>query len=184
VILVAAAVVLAGPTTKAEPVALGVLSSGVHLRSATGHYYVKIADRMKWNAANRFAGGYRVKYGGVLLEDWKLATITDAGENAFVFNVVLNQEFPGAQDEASFLGAIVRDGSITNFKWVTGEPFVYTNFAPSQPDVARENVIEMGGSWGAKWNNQDGPGSPQEESRAFILEHGPVRTDLSLNALK
>ena len=57
---------------------------------------------------------------------------------------------------------------------ITGEPFVYQNFAVGQPDENRENVLEMGGDWGATWNNQDGPGSPIEERKAFVLEHEPV----------
>ena len=43
-----------------------------------------------------------------------------------------------------------------------------------QPDENRENLLEMGGEWGENWNNHDGPGSPIEEHRAFVLEHEPV----------
>ena len=146
----------------------------LHLREKTGHYYTWIEMPMKWNDANRFAGTFSAKVKDVVFDKWHLATITDAGENDFVFNVVL-QEGRLSGSEPAFLGAIVKDGSIGNFTWVTGEAFKYKNFAPSQPDFARENVLEMGGIYGSQWNDEDGPGSPVEASHPFILEHEPIR---------
>jgi len=151
----------------------GPVSGRLHFRAETGHYYVWIEERMKWEAANEFAHKYSKKIDGKVCDQWHLATITDAAENAFVFEVVLNPGKRNTEGGQSFLGAIVTDGSLRNFKWVTGEPFNYSNFAPGQPDLARENVIEMGGMWGRQWNNEDGPGSPIEEKRPFILEHEP-----------
>jgi len=145
-------------------------TQAVHLRPETGHYYVWISDSMKWDDADKFAHKFKATVDGIVLDKWHLATITDASENAFVFNVLLKTATGGP----SFIGAIAPANHPRHFAWVTGEPFVYQNFAAGQPDEARENVLEMGGSWGASWNNQDGPGSPYEERESFILEHEPV----------
>src|SRR6185436_19099118 len=139
----------------------------IRLRPETGHYYVWISDSRKWDDADRFAHNFKTKLDGVVLDKWHLATITDASENAFVFNVVLKP----VTSSPSFIGAIAPANIPRQFAWVTGEPFVYRNFATGQPDEARENVLEMGGSWGPNWNNQDGPGSPYEERAPFVMEH-------------
>lgn len=97
------------------------------------------------------------------LNKWHLAMISDGTENDFIFEVVLKRQGSGESDDTSFLGGIKKDGSVGNFTWVTGEPFTYRNFAPGQPDFARENVLEMGGTWGRQWNDQDGPGSDAEQ---------------------
>jgi hypothetical protein len=146
----------------------------IHFRDKTGHYYVWITDEMKWNAANEFAKRYSVTFKGVKLDTWHLATITDAEENAYIFDVVLERGRSTETRSPSFLGGIKKDGSVANFTWVTGERFLYRNFAPGQPDFARENVLEMGGIWGPQWNDQDGPGSDGEPEQSFILEHDPV----------
>lgn len=142
----------------------------VHFRPETGHYYAWISNSMKWDEADKFARNFQAKVDGVVLDKWHLVTITDASENAFVFKVVLKP----ATNSASFIGAIAPADKPRQYAWITGEPFVYQNFAVGQPDENRENVLEMGGEWGATWNNQDGPGSPIEERKAFVLEHEPV----------
>ena len=112
-----------------------------------------------------------------------MATITSLPENSFIFDTVLDG---GDYDEygeygyesESFLGAIVTDGSVGNFEWVTGEPFVYTNFS-SPPGWVRENVLEMGGFFGSQWNDEDGPGSHIVIRQAFVIEH-PIPEPASL----
>ena len=163
--------VVAGSTTMVNSAfSAGIESGTVHLRKATGHFYVWIGEPLTWDDANAFAGKYSVKHDGVVLPKWHLATITDSGENDFVFSVIL-----GEKSDVSFLGAIVRDGGLRNFQWGTGEAFRYTNYAPGQPDFERENVLEMGGEYGAQWNNEDGPASPNPAAHPFILEHEPVQ---------
>ena len=141
----------------------------IHQRASTGHYYVWIPIAKTWNDARAFSEKFSASYEGTTLSNWHLATITDAAENEFVFEVVLGG------GGTSFLGALKTPGSLADFRWVTGEPFVYKNFAPGQPDFVRENALEMGGSWGAQWNDQDGPGAQGEASNPFILEHEPLR---------
>jgi hypothetical protein len=167
-LLVGVLVAVANPSPLTHPA-----GEEIHFREKTRHYYVWIADAKKWNAANDFAKRYSAKSKGTTLSDWHLATITDATENDFVFDVVLRDE--NSRNAPSFLGAFKQSGNGGTFTWVTGERFAYSNFAPGQPDFARENVLEMGGSWGRQWNDQDGPGSDSEASNPFILEHGPVR---------
>ena len=164
---VAALLAVSLPTTSA-------IGPKLHLRQNTGHYYVFIETPMKWNDADKFAKKFSFKVrDSVVLDKWHLATITSADENNYVFGVVLEEG--RVTGDAVFLGAIVKDGSLHNFNWVTGEPFRYKNWAPGQPDFERENVLEMGGIFGAQWNNEDGPGSPSEASHPFILEHEPIK---------
>jgi len=142
----------------------------IHYRPETGHYYAWIPTSMKWDEADKFARNFQAKVDGVVLDKWHLATITDKSENAFIFNAVLKP----ATNAPSFIGAVAPPENPRHYAWVTGEPFDYQNFAQGQPDENRENVLEMGGQWGANWNNQDGPGSPFEARDAFVLEHEPV----------
>ena len=158
----------------------------VHRNPANGHLYSWIADRIEWEEADTFADSYEIEYEGITRSDWHLATITSAEENSFVFEVVLdNGDYIdyGIQGSESWLGAIVTDGSVGNFEWVTGEPFVYSNFGPNDPSHVRENVLEMGGVVGPRWNDEDGPGSSLTVRQSFIVETIPEPGTLSLLAL-
>ena len=67
------------------------VAANIHLRKETGHYYTWIPQPLKWEAANAFAGKYSVKHEGTTLSKWHLVTITDSGENDFIFRVVLGE---------------------------------------------------------------------------------------------
>jgi hypothetical protein len=81
-----------------------------------GHYYEVIDEPATWHNAAAYCeqdGGY-------------LATINSAEENQFVYNLtdIGNQTWLGATDEAV-------EGT---WKWVTGEPFDYTNWGLGEPN--------------------------------------------------
>jgi hypothetical protein len=91
--------------------------------AANGHLYeVYDAPMITWADAQAFAaarGGY-------------LATITDAGENAFVGN--LNYAVsPGQRWLGGFQPPDERN-PLANWQWVTGEAWVYTNWAAGEPN--------------------------------------------------
>ncbi len=83
-----------------------------------GHWYQRFDNTMSWHAAKAFCediGGY-------------LATITSQGENDFVYNNLASHSpqwcWLGATDEE-------QEGV---WKWVTGEPRGYTNWAGNEPN--------------------------------------------------
>ena len=158
----------------------------IHRNPANDHLYSWIETRIEWEEANTFAASYEVDYEDLTYSDWHLATITSAEENHFVFEVVLdNGDYIdyGIAGSESWLGAIVTDGSLGNFQWVTGEPFIYSNFGPNDPSHARENVLEMGGIVGSLWNDEDGPGSSRTVRQSFILEVEPIPEPGTLSLL-
>ena len=114
-----------------------------------GHYYY-VFMAGSWSEANWMCqnlGGH-------------LATLTSSEENTFVFDYMkslnINRAFFGATDENS-------EGT---WKWVTGEPFDYTNWANGEPNNdGKENYIEFySGASDYKWN--DG----KDNSGYFICE--------------
>lgn len=147
------------------------VSDQIYQYEANMHYYAWIESPMIWTDANTYAQSYIQNYNGLNLSNWHLATITSEEENQFVFQTILDNG--NGYNAPSFLGAIAPN-SDKNFEWVTGEPFVYSNFAQGQPDFDRENVIHMGGQFGSQWNNEDGPGSHITIQNAFIIEHSAV----------
>jgi len=82
-----------------------------------GHSYEVINISMSWTDARRFAeelGGH-------------LATITSPAEQAFIENLLLRY----GNREAYWLGGYLDNAR--RFRWVTGEPFVFTNWMPGEP---------------------------------------------------
>lgn len=154
------------PACAASPIDQQVILSPLN-----GHYYVWIGSTpLGWANANAFADSYSSNFQGVVLSDWHLATITSAEENDYIYNSILDgTPHPNAGESEIWLGANVTDGTRTNFHWVTGEAFAYTHFAPGQPDFERESSLEMWGSYGEYWNNDD-----PLEMQSFILEHPSI----------
>lgn len=95
-----------------------------------GHYYEVISapGGITWGAASGAAtadGGY-------------LATITSAAENNFVFGLADNisdyvDVNGGDRALGPWLGAYRTGSSPSDFAWVTGEPFAYTDWAAGEP---------------------------------------------------
>lgn len=94
--------------------------------------------------------------------DAHLVTIGSAKENAFVFGLS-----PGA-----WLGATDEDVE-GRWRWVTGEPFAYTNWEPGEPNDANagEDYVIFGE--GGRWN--DVPG--EEIYKHVVCESGTSRAD-------
>jgi hypothetical protein len=124
-----------------------------------GHWYdaVYVPTFITWTAANAAcgsAGGY-------------LATITSEPENGFVYSLISDDKFwhlsgnmngpwIGGYQDRNANGYSEPGGG---WRWVTDEPFAYTNWAPNQPDDgwgAGEDYMGFFG-WGnektPKWND-------------------------------
>lgn len=89
-----------------------ILPSNYH--KFNGHYYKVISGHLNWQEADtlcREHGGY-------------LCTITSPEEQEFVSSLVTNADY------ACWLGGYYDE---TNWKWVTGEKFAYTNWDNDEP---------------------------------------------------
>lgn len=94
------------------------------------HFYevVRVPSGINWYQANNSA----------MLSGGHLATITSAAENSFVYSILdYNTDFIGEWDWGTWLGGYQPAGSPEpsgGWRWVTGEPFTYTNWKPGNPD--------------------------------------------------
>ncbi len=106
-----------------------------------GHYYevMSAPDGITWSAASASAtamGGY-------------LATITSAAENNFVFGLADNPSYyidvnGGDRALGPWLGGYRTGPLPSDFAWVTGESFTYTDWATGEPSNSNgdENNIQ------------------------------------------
>ena len=122
-------------------------------RGGNRHFYLPVSapGGLSWDRAEvlaEMAGGY-------------LATITGAEENAFVFSLIQDPVYWNGP-RGPWLGGYQLPGRPLRegWQWVTGEPFVYANWSPGQPNDSGgvdETRLEFG--WGAAtiadtWNDQ------------------------------
>jgi hypothetical protein len=127
-----------------------------------GHYYevVSSASSINWSTAQSAAtdrGGY-------------LATITSQAENAFLTNLA---PIP------AWIGGFQTQNSIEpsgGWKWVTGEPFTYTNWANLEPNnqahppfTTDENRIQITAS--GTWNDIPDNLSGFTEMYSYVIEY-------------
>ena len=132
-----------------------------------GHVYevVVVPESIMWVDAKRLAeqkGGY-------------LATITSQDENDFVFSLINDRQYWNGSG-GPLLGGYQLPGSAEprgGWVWVTGEPFVYSNWGPGQPNNnGNENCIHFG--WGGispEWNNLEDNYTAYSMPIAYIVEY-------------
>lgn len=131
---------------------------------ANGHYYLEVATPAgitwpdaKSAAEQRYLRGYQ----------GHLATITSPAENIFLAGGELSE---GAA-QFYWLGGVqspTGEEPAGGWGWVTGEPWVYSNWIPEEPNDqdGNEDVLHFGpGTYGA-WN--DDP--PDATNRGYIVE--------------
>lgn len=99
------------------PVATGATTTGPVVHPASGHAYYTIEAWTTWDEAQAWA----VSLGG------HLVAINDAGEDLWL------RDNLGLAGGYYWLGAddVAVEGT---FAWVTGEPFLYQDFLPGEPD--------------------------------------------------
>ena len=141
-----------------------------------GHTYSVIDKALDWYEAK----GYCENLGG------HLVTITSEDENVFVFNLVQDSSC-----EAYYLwiGASDSDNE-GEWKWITDETFVYTNWDSGQPDNlsgvdnAEEDYLTFlrsNGRWNDLQSTGDSYGGSQLSESAFICEWDYLVTNPDYN---
>jgi hypothetical protein len=125
-----------------------------------GHEYaVLTAENITWTNARSAAQA--------LGAGWDLATITSAAENAFVISLL---PASAIQNSYYWLGATDEQQEGT-WKWVTGEPFSYTNWFPGEPNNYQDEdylSFYYDGSVWAGWN--DAPQHGWGNVRGYVAE--------------
>jgi len=128
--------------------------------SANGHYYsaICVPGGITWSNAKMQAEA--LTHEGMA---GHLATITSQSENDFIVTT-----FPEViADPHWWIGGFQPPGSPEpdgNWQWVTGEPFVYTNWRLNPPEPSdslnREHILQFaeGGTWNDKWGEVPVPG--------------------------
>ncbi|MFT4537901.1 MAG: hypothetical protein ACI841_004029 [Planctomycetota bacterium] len=126
------------------------------LNPANGHYYLAVASQgILWNDAKLAAEA--VSFGG---NPGHLATVSDAAENAFISG---NMTVAGSTgSEELWLGGFqdLTSGSYSEpsgaWSWVTGEPWIFDNWAAGEPNDApapEDFLIYMPNSNPNEWND-------------------------------
>jgi hypothetical protein len=112
---------------------------------ANGHAYELIItpSPVNWDqasAATSALGGY-------------LATVISAQEQAFI---EANFDFVNIPGNGVYIGGFQPAGSLEpagSWRWVTGEPFVYTHWGPGEPNnLGGEDVLEFPQNTSFNWN--------------------------------
>ena len=118
------------------------------------HYYeaVYVPEGISWTDSDvaATAKGY----------DWHLVTITSAEENAFVYSLIIDDPdiwncCLGGQSSGPWLGGYYVGPTKDDYAWVTDEPFVYTNWGPSEPygNGDRISFYSPTGTTSPYWND-------------------------------
>jgi serine/threonine protein kinase/formylglycine-generating enzyme required for sulfatase activity len=141
---------------------------------ANNHYYERVytPPGITWDAAKKAAEkrGYRGLRG-------HLVTITSVQEQAFLLASFtdLNHYWYGGYQDVSAPDYHEPDGG---WRWVTGEPFVYSCWAQDLPDDRREwrdlNLDEdalMGWTSDGQWNDMARSNANPDDIRGYIVEY-------------
>jgi hypothetical protein len=142
--------------------------------SGNGHRYEArlVSDGLTWPQARRRARALGC--------GWYLATITSAAENRFVFSLVKNRLrfFAGPEGIVGpWLGGFQRVGSgepADGWRWVTGEPFRYTNWNEGEPNNATGDEGFLNFWNNGRWNDVNQFGTAALP-RGFIAEFDKAR---------
>ncbi len=138
--------VLLGAMTFPAEVKAAVPADAVEFK---GNYYRTYAETLTWSEAKakcEAMGGH-------------LVTITSSEEQAFIESINSSSRWIGGYRDSG-----------NNWKWVTGEKWSYTNWAPNEPNnssavVSNENCVAV---WPKKWNDMN-DGNKSEQS-GYICE--------------
>ena len=157
-----AAASLAQPAT-AVPVQWSIASGG------NGHYYDVIDSgyNIPWPTAESQAAA--MSFAGL---PGHLATVTSQQENDFIANTF------GDLIRGTWLGGFQPPGSpepAGGWQWITGEPFVYTNWEPGEPNNSGGNEDAMDFATASirapgVWNDLNGESPPATFVHGYVVE--------------
>jgi hypothetical protein len=106
------------------------------------HAYLRVFDpHLNWEQAN-IAAQSRVFNG----EFGHLVSITSAAENAFIASTLY---------DVAYLGRYAIGALDDPLRWITGEPAVYQNYAPGEPNSGLEDILQiyLGFPYPGQWND-------------------------------
>lgn len=115
------------------------------------HKYAAFNKQISWSAAEE----YCEKLGG------HLVTITSEEEQSFVVSITNNRSM--------WIGGYRNPSNVSEWKWVTDEPWDYTNWGDGEPNdssnvIPNENCIAV---WPVEWNDLN---ENSTEQHGFICE--------------
>jgi len=119
------------------------------LNPANGNYYEVVFEHLSWGAA-RIAAEATTFMG----HQGHLVTLTDNAEDQFVYFTLAGSELGNA-----WLGAFQNMNSPTysepagGWEWVTGEPFLYTNWTAGEPNNGGGTEAYLGYWPAEQWND-------------------------------
>jgi len=147
---------------------VGVAPANTIVNPANGHYYAAVdtSSLISWNQAKTAAQSLR--YNGLA---GHLVTLTSAAENNFVA-----AHFPGDAIKSYWVGAF-QDVSAADYsepaggwKWITGEPWVFTNWNAVEPNSSAPMADFLNLYPDSTWNDtvdNDGHGF------GYLVEYEP-----------
>jgi hypothetical protein len=142
---------------------------------ANGHYYELVESKVSWYAARDQAA--LMSYNGV---QGHLATITSSQEENFVTGQwpCIGYDDPTSHGACSNVEAHVwfggtDEGTEGSWRWITGEPWGYTDWASGEPNNngGNENCIAYRDEDGGYWNDEN-----CNDSRWYLVEYDTNRT--------
>ena len=155
---------------------LGAAQAAPVTWAGNGHQYDVIrAEAITWSAANAAASA--------LGSGWHLATITSAGEDAFVASQLTTA---WAERSHFWLGAT--DAAVEGtWAWGTGEAFSYANWAGGEPNNAGNEDYLAYDLRSSTWAWNDAPNdllaSGYPFGRGYVIERSNVPEPGSLSLL-
>jgi hypothetical protein len=155
---------------------------GDKIQKHNGSHLQRRLQAITWLEAKAAAETSTIFYDG---QYWQghLATLNSAQENAYVSTPEFLGDSYGLYGDILWIGGYqVPDSGepLGIWAWVTGEPWIYTNWASDQPDnyYGNSNYLRMRsgwfnnpGTWDDSPNNQT---TPATFSEAYIIEYEPV----------
>ena len=155
---------------------LGISASAINIPGGAsrynGHYYYLYDsnDIRTWDGAEAFCNAQ----GG------HLATISSQAENDFIYSVMRKAGYTSA-----YFGLYDASGTNTSYKWVTGEPFTYSNWHDGEPNGWSERYGMFYWKYeDGKWNDGDFGGYTVNGGRAFICEWDSAKEKITASAVK
>jgi hypothetical protein len=144
-----------------------------------GHTYLLTPTVATWTQAEALG----VSIGG------HLAAINSQAEQDFLVSAFVNASVPGGDRQPFWIG--LRDiaqspiigGGGQNFQWTTGEPVVYTNWAPFEPnnDTGDEWYTAFNFHYGVNQSNT--PGTWNDTTNIGSVAPNPYRGIVEINAV-
>ena len=167
-VAIAAAIILLACSTgvQAVPVEWSVAAGG------NGHYYevVHVPTGLNWNEARSAA-----ESGMHMGQQGYLATVTSPGESDFV-TTLAQQAGP---DDNVMIGGYQPTG--TDWQWVTGEPWLFTNWHWTEPNNSggNEDAIALKpAQYGRQWND-----IPLDHDTPYYIAEYPIPEPATMSLL-